>query len=178
MAEEHVVHELRTEARAPLGLAQAGAVILGLSACAGAGTLRPLALVLGVAALVSLLLSLRGTLGLLPWSLAAIGVEYAVVDIARGEPLVTAPLYGAGLLLTAELAYASRELARGREENASRRVPWLLGVAVGGLGAALVPVGAAGISAPSGFGAGLVALVFSAALLAGPAVLLRRQADH
>jgi hypothetical protein len=34
MAEEHVVHELRTEAPAPLGLAQAGAVILGLSACA------------------------------------------------------------------------------------------------------------------------------------------------
>jgi hypothetical protein len=131
-----------------------------------------------VVALGLLVLSLRGSVGALPWSLATIGAEYAVVDVARGAPLVTAPLYGAGLLLTAELAYASRELARGREEHASRRVPWLFGVAAAGLGAALVPVGAAGISAPSGFGPELAAVVFSAVLLGAPALLLRRQARH
>ena len=54
-----------------------------------------------------------GSSGLLPWSLGLLGAGFVLVDAARSEPVLAAPVVGAGLLLVAELAYASRELARG-----------------------------------------------------------------
>jgi hypothetical protein len=142
---------------------------------AAAGTLSPVATVAGASALVLLLAALAGVVGLLPWSLALLGLEFVVVDATRTEPAVAAAFYGAGLLLTAELAYASRELARGREEAPERRISWMLAVAAAAFVVALIPVASSRISAPGGLAAELVALVAAAAILAIPTVLVRRR---
>jgi hypothetical protein len=132
--------------------------------------------VAGAIALALLLLALAGFVGLLPWSLALLGLEFVVVDAARSEPALAAAFYGTGLLLSAELAYASRELARGREEELERRVSWVAVVAAGALATGLIPVAATLISTPGGPGAELVALAGAVALLGVPALLvLRRQ---
>jgi hypothetical protein len=65
----------------------------------------------GGAGLVTLGLALALRLpGVLPWGLAALGTEYAIALLLRGERVDSvAPLYGAGLFLLAELAYWSLE---------------------------------------------------------------------
>jgi hypothetical protein len=119
---------------------------------------------------------LAGYVGLLPWSLAALALEFGLVDLARGEPARAAPVYGAGLLLVAELAYASRALARGPEEQPGRRVLWLLLVSAGALAVGSLPVAAAGLRWTSGLGAALLGLAAAVTLLGVPALLVRRRA--
>lgn len=147
---------------------------LGGYAALRAGNLAPLAGAATVGALVLLLLALAGFVGLVGWALALAAAGYLVIDLARSMPLAAAPFYGAGLLLAAELAYASRELRTIPEERPARRVPWLVAVALCALGAGYVPVAATGASAPSGFPAELLALLAAGALLGILAVVARR----
>jgi hypothetical protein len=143
---------------------------------ARAGSLQPLVAVGALLALVLLLLALVGFAGLVPWSIGVAGAGFVVIDAARTEPVLAAPFVGAGLLLVAELAYASRELARGPEEDARRRATRLAAVSVVALVAAMVPAVATGFTPPSGASASLVALVASAVLLVPPVLLLRARA--
>ena len=120
-----------------------------------------------------LLLSLVGLVGLVPWSVALAAAGFVIVDSARSEPIVAAPVYGAGLLLVAELAYASRELARGPEEHPRRRIVRLAAVTAVALAAAALPAFATGVSPPSGIVASVLALGAAAVLLLPPILLLR-----
>lgn len=81
--------------------------------------LGPLVGAVGLVAVVFLVASLVGRFaGLLPWALALAGAEYgAFLVIREGSIDGYAPIYAAGLLLVAELAYWSIE----------RRVPALPG---------------------------------------------------
>jgi hypothetical protein len=137
------------------------------------GSLNGVVVATGALALVLMLFALVGFVDLVPWSVALAAVGFVVVDAARSEPIVTAPVYGAGLLLVAELAYASRELARGREEHPSRRVARLAVVTAVALLAASLPALATGYSPPTGVAATLLALA-AAALLLAPSLLLLR----
>jgi hypothetical protein len=128
-----------------------------------------------VVAVLFVVLALAGFVGFLGWGLALIASVFLLVDLARTMPLAAAPFYGAGLLLVGELVYAARELTRHPEEHARRRLPWLAGVALAGLGIGFVPVAATGVSAPTGLGAELIALAACALLLGIPAVLARRR---
>jgi hypothetical protein len=168
--------------RAPGALIAAVAAVAVAAALGGyavqrAGTLAPLTGAVVLAALVFVALALAGFIRFLGWGLVLIAAAFMLVDLARTMPLVAAPFYGAGLLLAGELVYASRELARHDEEHARRRVPWLAGVALAGLGIGFVPVAATGVSAPAGFGAELIALAAAALLLGIPALLVRRRQD-
>ena len=96
--------------------------------------------------------------GLVPWALGLLASGYVLVDLARSEPLLAAPFYGAGLLLAAELTYASRELARGREERPERRAVWLAAVAAAALAVASIPVAATAVTPPTGLAAELIAV--------------------
>lgn len=141
-----------------------------------AGSLEPLAASIGAVALAVLVATLAVRVALLPWALVLFALDYGVVDVARSEPLLLAPLYGAGLLLTAELVYAARELRRAAEEQAVRRLLYLGGVLAGALAAACVPLAALDVGHPSGIAAALIALAASSALIGTPALLLRRTA--
>ena len=121
-------------------------------------------------------MALAGFVDLVPWSVALAAVGFVVIDSARTEPILAAPVYGAGLLLVAELAYASRELARGREELPWRRVARLVAVTAAAFAAASLPALATGFSPPSGVAVSLVALA-AAALLLAPSILLLRARD-
>jgi hypothetical protein len=138
-----------------------------------AGTLGLLVIAMGALGLVLLVGALAGFPGLVPWSLAAVSAGFVVVDSARTEPVLLAPVFGAGLLLVAELAYASRELARGPEERPGRRAARLAVVTAVALAVASVPAVATGLAPPSGVAASVVALAASAALLLPPLLLLR-----
>jgi hypothetical protein len=138
-----------------------------------ADELAPLAGALAIVAITLLVTALLGLLGALPWALGFLGLSYAIVDLSRGEPLTAAPFYGAGLLLTGELVYASRELRRVSEQSAGRRFQWLAVVTLAGLTAGFVTIEAIGISGPTGLLAELLAVVASVSLLALPAFLLR-----
>ena len=71
----------------------------------------PLVGAVGLAAVLFLVAALVGrSEGLLPWALALAGAEYAAfLAIREGSIDGWAPIYGAGLLLVAELAYWSFE---------------------------------------------------------------------
>jgi len=114
-----------------------------------------------------------GFVELVPWSIGLAATGFVLADSARSEPISAAPLYGAGLLLVAELAYASRELARGPEEHLGRRVARLAVVTAVALAAATLPALATGVSPPTGLAASLPALAAAAVLLL-PSVLLLR----
>ena len=138
-----------------------------------AGSLSGVVLATGALALILLLFALVGFVDLVPWSVALAATGFVVVDSARTEPVAAAPMVGAGLLLVAELAYASRELARGPEENLRRRAVRLIAVTALALAAATLPALATGVSPPSGLAASLLALAGAAVLLLPPVLLLR-----
>jgi hypothetical protein len=76
---------------------------------------------IGLVAFALLLVSLVAAWpGGIPWTLGLLGGEYATALALRGDGTVdaAAPLYGAGLLVLAELAYWSADLrGLGREET-------------------------------------------------------------
>jgi hypothetical protein len=76
-----------------------------------ADRLGPLIGVVGLAAVLFLVLALaRRSHAVLPWALALAGAECAAFLVIRGGEIDGwAPIYGAGLLLVAELAYWSME---------------------------------------------------------------------
>jgi hypothetical protein len=118
--------------------------------------------------LVSLAL-LTGRAAPIPVALLLLGAVYAIPE---GDRAVWAPLYGAGLLLSAELAYWSLETRLVHRVHGDVVTPRLL--AVLGVAAASVPAGAlALLAAESGLGrspaltaAAALALVACAGLLA------------
>jgi hypothetical protein len=150
---------------------------LGGYAVQRADALAPLSGAVVLVALLFVVLALAGFVAFLGWGLALIAAAFLLVDLARTMPLAAAPFYGAGLLLVGELVYASRELARRSEEHAQRRIPWLAGIGLAGLGIGFVPVAATGVTGPTGFGAELIALAACALLLGIPAVVARRRHD-
>lgn len=138
-------------------------------------------LTLGCSALVLLALGLalrwRAPVGL---GLALLGAQYGVLFAGRGSALDQAtPIYAAGLLLVAELAYWSleRRVAAWTEEGLlSRRLAHLIGVCSGAaVVSALVLVAAA-----SGGGGGVALEALGAAAAVGTvavvALLVRRSA--
>ena len=138
-----------------------------------AGPLVPVAAAFAIVATVFLAAGLLGFLGAVPWALGLLGASFTIVDLSQGEPLAAAPFYGAGLLLTAELAYASRALRRGSGGLVGRQLGWIVGVTGAGLVAGFVAVEAVGVSGPTGLPAELIAVAAAVSLLALPAFLLR-----
>jgi hypothetical protein len=140
-----------------------------------AGKLYPLVGALGVLALVALGLSLAYEERLLPWALLLAAAEYTLADLVHTRSLLAAPFYGTGLLLTAELAYSSRELCHPQLESGTRFLARLVTVGGAALTASFVSVLAAGSAGPGGAGAAVLALVAAAGLLLVPLLLLRRR---
>jgi hypothetical protein len=149
------------------------------AATSGLDRLVALGAVAGVALLV---VGVAGATSTLPWAIAAIGGEYAAWFAVRGgEGIDTrAPVYGAGLLAVAELAYWARDRRstavpqRGLE---FRRLFGVLGAAVAALAVGAL---ALGISAASlGGGVALEALGVAAAvgLVVLLAILVREDRD-
>jgi hypothetical protein len=98
--------------------------------------------------------------------LALLGAEYAVLFVLRGDTIdIRAPLYGAALLVIAELAFAAVELRAGRAEPAlaARRAATLVLVAVGAVVVGLVVLAAA--ATPLDGGVGLEAVGVAAAVV-------------
>ena len=128
----------------------------------------------GLAAVLLLVVALAGRFaGLLPWALALAGAEYAAFLEIRGSTIDGyAPIYGAGLLLVAELAYWSMEPradAPPREGLAFRRGTLVLASCVGAGGVAGLILAIAELSVRGGLwleALGVAAAVGSIALLA------------
>lgn len=154
-----------------------GAVLAAYPAAEPA-RLRELVVASGVLALGLLLASLSfGWAAGIAWTLVLLAGEYAGALAANDQTVVDpgAPLYAAGLLLLAELAYWSLELrGRGREEHrvVVRRLTALGALAFGSvvLGAFVVVVTAAPL------GGGLVWDVIGVGAAAGTLAILARLA--
>jgi hypothetical protein len=128
----------------------------------------------GLASVIFLVAALAGRLGgLLPWALALAGAEYAAFLVIRGSSIdAYAPIYGAGLLLVAELAYWSMErrlASPPREGLAFRRGTLVLAGCVGAGGVSGLILAMAELSIRGGLwleALGVAAAVGSIALLA------------
>jgi hypothetical protein len=121
---------------------------------------------LGVAVLAAALI-LR-LLPLITAGLALLGAAYAVLFALRGGTIdVRAPLYGAALLVVAELAFASVELRAGRAEPAlaARRAATLVLVAAGAVVTGLVVLAVAATPLDGGVGLEAVGVAAAVALL-------------
>jgi hypothetical protein len=137
------------------------------------GALRPLVgfPAVAAAALVAVAL-LRGWAALLPWGLASCLATYTAALLAAAEgvdPL--APLFAAGLLLAAELAYWSLEERRGPQPRGvvARRAAVALALALATVGLGSILLAAALIRPPGGpavLAVGVAAAVAAFALLA------------
>jgi hypothetical protein len=120
--------------------------------------------VAGVAMLICALALRRPTL--LAWSLAVLGGEYAVWLTERGGSVDTrSPLYAAGFVLVAELAYDSLGAGsvRAQPELHARRALHLVALATGAIVAGTVVLAAAAV--PAGGGVALTAVGVAAATL-------------
>jgi hypothetical protein len=105
--------------------------------------------------------------GLIAPALVLLGGEYAGLFLVREQTVdVRAPLYGAGLLLVAELAFAALELRAGKPEPglAPRRAALLAALALGSVLAGTAVIAAATV--PLEGGVALEALGVSAAVAA------------
>ena len=135
-----------------------------------------LVVALGVAALLALLLGLLvGWTALVPWSLALCGAEYAAFLVIRGESIdAYAPLYGAGLLLVAELAHWALEPETSGAEPGllSRRVSLVAATCLtaGGVGGLVLSVSELVVHG------GLVLEAFGVAAAVAALLLLARMA--
>ena len=134
----------------------------------------------GIAAAVFLLAALAGRwAGLLPWALALAGAEYAVFLVIQQDTIdAYAPLYAAGLLLVAELAYWSVQPLMGSqaEDGLGRRRTSLVVAAVvaaGGIGGVILTM--AELSVGGGLGLELLGVAAAVASLAILGVLAARQ---
>jgi hypothetical protein len=121
-------------------------VVLAVVLAAAAARSEPALLAVGGAAVFLLLVGLSlGRSAAVPWAIAGLGVAYAAT-LSGDELDGRVPLYAAGLLVTAELAYWALRLRHGARDEpgmALRRVIGLLIAAVAALvaGTLLVAVG-------------------------------------
>jgi hypothetical protein len=128
----------------------------------------------GLVAVLLLAAALAGRLaGLLPWALALAGAEYAAFLLIRERSIDGyAPIYGAGLLLAAELAYWSMEErvpGHPGEGLTFRRTTLVVTgcVAAGGIGGLILAMSEASVSGGLWLEAlGVAAAVGALALLA------------
>jgi hypothetical protein len=138
--------------------------------------LVPLACLIGLGALLAALLAVwEDGLALGP---AAIALGYAL-SLAPGDVTLDrgAPFVAIGLLAAVELGSWSLELRDGPEERLRRHVGLVLVLLVAAFAASLVVLSAGGIRADAGlalFAVGAAAALGLFALLAGPALRVRR----
>jgi hypothetical protein len=146
---------------------------LGLAAALAAVSARsqPALLAVGAAAVFLLAVGLvLGRTAAVPWAIAGLGVAYAAA--LEGDDLDSrVPLYAAGLLVTAELAYWALHLRHGARDEpgmALRRVVGLLVAAAAALIAGTLLVAVARVPLRGGLvveGIGLAAAVGALAIL-------------
>jgi hypothetical protein len=125
-----------------------------------------LALVGAIAVAVLIAALLLRIPALIAPALALLGAEYAALFAVRGDTVdVRAPLYAAGFLVVAELAFAALELRAGTPEPGlvARRAALLVAVALAGVAAGLVVLAAA--AAPLDGGVGLEAVGIGASVV-------------
>ncbi len=151
------------------GAAVAGAASLAAYAALAAARLGLLLALVGAAAAVVLAtgLSLRAT-GLATSALVLLGGEYAGFFAVRGGTVdPRAPLYGAGFLVVAELAFAALELRAGTPEPGlvERRAAVLLGLALATIAAGTAVIAAAALPLDGGVVLTAVGVLASVALL-------------
>jgi hypothetical protein len=145
--------------------------VLAAALAVAAGWSRPTVLAVGGAAVFVLVVGLAlGKTAAVPWAIAGLGVGYAVTlggtDLDR-----RVPLYAAGLLITAELAYWALQLRDGAPDEpgmAPRRAIGLLITAAAALVAGSLLVTVAQFPLRGGLaveGIGLAAAVGALAIL-------------
>lgn len=121
----------------------------------------------GIGGTAALAVALAGRwLDLLPWAIALLGSGYAASLLLRDDgvdPL--APLYAAGLLVAAELAYWALERGPNSRSVVVRRLLALTALALGtaGVGAALLTASEGGVG--SGLALQLLGIAAAAAIL-------------
>ena len=114
---------------------------------------------------------------LVPWSLGLLLAEYAVLLVADADELDPfAPLYAAGLLLAAELAFWAIDGAsvRGEPGTLERRLVTLAVTAVGAAVLAALLIAAASVRTGGGAALELLGLIAAAAAAGVVAWLARR----
>jgi hypothetical protein len=134
----------------------------------------------GAFALLALLVALgAGASSAVPWALAALGAEYAAWLALRGGSVDTrAPLYGAGLLLVAELSYWAidrRSTARAEEQLDVRRAVRLLILLVASIALGTLLLAASSLSIGGGVALEALGVAGAVALLVVVAILVRGQ---
>jgi hypothetical protein len=131
------------------------------------------------AAIFLLLLALAaGRSAPIPFALLLLGAIFAIPD---GDPAIAAPIYGGGLLLTAELAYWSLDERVRERVQAGAFTPRLLAILA--VSVATIPASALALIAaeadvarsPAITAAGVTAVVASVALLTALARVRRGQ---
>jgi hypothetical protein len=135
----------------------------------------------GVFGVLALAVGLLGAPSALPWALAAIGGEYAAFFALRGGSVDTrAPVYAAGLLVVAELAYWAgdrRSPARPDRELEVRRLVGILIAAVGSIALGALVLGISSASVGSGVALEALGVACAVALLVIVAVVVRADRD-
>lgn len=123
----------------------------------------------GIAAVAILAAALALRLpGLIAPALVVLGGEYAVLFIVREATVdVRAPLYGAGFLVVAELAFAAVELRAGTPDPGliARRTAALVGLALGGIVLGAVVLAAATVPLEGGIALEAVGVAAAVGLL-------------
>jgi hypothetical protein len=151
------------------GAALAGAAGLAAYAAVIAASVGGTLAIIGAVAVVVLAaaLVLRRPVLIAP-ALALLGTEYAAMFGLRGDTIdVRAPLYGAGFVVVAELAFAALELRAGRPEPGlvARRAGLLVAAAAGGVLTGLIVLAAAAAPLDGGVELEAIGVVAAIALL-------------
>jgi hypothetical protein len=146
-------------------LAAAAGLVAWASLTAGEG--EELVAAVGVAGAAALAVALVGRWQeLLPWAIALLGAQYAAALLLRdGGVDALAPLYAAGLLVTAELAYWALERGAAPRSVVVTRVGALFALALGTAAAGAVLLAASTGSGEGGLGLDLVGLAAATAAL-------------
>jgi hypothetical protein len=149
--------------------AVAAAAGMAAYAAAVAPRLGPTLGMVGAVAVVALaaVLLLRLPVLIAP-ALALLGVEYGALFLLGGDTIdVRAPLYGAGFLVVAELAFGALELRAGAPEPGlvARRAGILVAVALGSVLAGLIVLAAAALPLEGGLELEAVGIAAAVVLL-------------
>jgi hypothetical protein len=156
------------------------ATALAALALVGAGdTAVAVGVRLAAVSLVSLVAALvRGWSSFIPVSLVFLGAAYAIhLGVDNASLDVKAPLFGAGLFLTAELAYWSleeRDRIRGEPGDALRRLGVVAILVLVALGSGGVLLAAADLTRTRGLAIDLIGAAAAAAALFVVVMIARR----
>ena len=159
------------------------AAALGAYPAAATHGLQQLVALGAVAGLMLLAAAVGGAVSLLPWAIALLGSEYAAWFALRGGNGIDtrAPVYGAGLLAVAELAYWARDrrsIARPQRGLEIRRFFGVLAAAVGALATGALVLGISSASVGGGVALEALGVAGAATLLVLLATLVRADRDE